>query len=218
MIHVPEKTVVAMRQAYMSGESATFVAAEFGYSRDVVRRLKRDGDWDLGRMVGSQIRFAITADMRFLRKVRPGGGCLEWVGAKDPTGYGRFKDSGKAHMAHRWSYERWCGPIPDGLVIDHLCRNRACVYVGHLEVVTYGENTKRGECPWAVRMRNEDTGLCINGHAIAEVGLNRKGNCMECARVSSRKKYRSMMADPARSERQREMKRARRARARGIPK
>jgi len=59
-------------------------------------------------------------------------------------GYGEVKIGGTQVRAHRAYYERFVGPIPDGLQLDHLCRNRACVRPSHLEVVTGFENAIRG--------------------------------------------------------------------------
>lgn len=67
-------------------------------------------------------------------------GCWIWQRGMYQGGYGHFRDN----YAHRASYEMHVGPIPDGLVIDHLCRVRACVNPSHMEPVTSGENTKRG--------------------------------------------------------------------------
>lgn len=84
------------------------------------------------------------------------GPCWNWTGNKTgPEGYGRFYPGGKTGvLAHRFAYQLLTGTIPEGLVIDHLCRNRACVNPSHLEPVTHRVNTLRGEAPaaqWAKR-------------------------------------------------------------------
>lgn len=72
-------------------------------------------------------------------------GCFNWLAYKNPRGgYGRFKVGGKLHVAHRVAYQLSVGPIPDGLTLDHLCRNTACVNPLHLEPVSVGENIRRG--------------------------------------------------------------------------
>lgn len=84
------------------------------------------------------------------RVQRPeGDGCWEWTGSKQRQGYGRLgrTEGGKYTelMAHRIAFELYVGPIPEGLVIDHLCRNRGCVNPDHLEPVTNEVNIERGE-------------------------------------------------------------------------
>lgn len=71
-------------------------------------------------------------------------GCWIWVGRLNRNGYGRICLGGREPMAHRVSYELHVGPIPDGLVLDHLCRVRCCVNPFHLEPVTVQVNTLRG--------------------------------------------------------------------------
>jgi hypothetical protein len=70
-------------------------------------------------------------------------GCWCWRGVIDRWGYGRITIGGRVGFAHRMSYEAFVGPIPDGLQIDHLCRNRACCNPEHLEPVTGLVNTRR---------------------------------------------------------------------------
>lgn len=83
---------------------------------------------------------------RFEEKVyRQETGCWLWLGTK-ARGYGRFRPGGTQGKvpAHRFAYEHYVGPIPDGFVCDHLCRNRACVNPGHIELVTSRDNVLRG--------------------------------------------------------------------------
>ena len=70
-------------------------------------------------------------------------GCDVWIGALSTKGYGQFWINGRQTQAHRWAYENLRGPIPEGLEIDHLCHNPACVRVDHLEPVTHAENLRR---------------------------------------------------------------------------
>lgn len=76
-------------------------------------------------------------------RIDEGTGCWLWEGSTR-GGYGRVRIEGKMMEAHRASYEKYVGDIPDGLVIDHLCRNRSCINPDHMEPVTNAENIKRG--------------------------------------------------------------------------
>ena len=69
-------------------------------------------------------------------------GCLVWTGNLGSNGYGRISVNGKRVKAHRYAWERVNGPIPDGLLIDHICFNRACVNVEHLRLATRAQNAE----------------------------------------------------------------------------
>lgn len=81
------------------------------------------------------------------------GGCWVWTAYRNDAGYGIFRVGQRNQKAHRVSYELHVGPIPDGLQLDHLCRNRGCVNPAHLEPVTSKVNTERGD-------RHLTSGLC----------------------------------------------------------
>ena len=82
--------------------------------------------------------------------------CWEWVATKQ-GGYGRFL----AKTAHRFAYEYLKGPIPAGLTVDHLCRNRACQNPDHMQLVPILENVRRGFAPNAINARKTH---CHRGH------------------------------------------------------
>lgn len=79
---------------------------------------------------------------RFWPQVQMGEGCWEWTGYKYPNGYGTVRVCGKSRRAHTISYEMVNGPVPEGLILDHICRNRACVRPDHLRPVTSKQNAE----------------------------------------------------------------------------
>lgn len=114
---------------------------------------------------------------RFMTKIRKtDSSCWEWIGGRDRDGYGIFsihvpgKTRHKTVLAHRFAYQTFIGLIPDGLVIDHLCRNPACVNPTHLEPVSNRENLIRGIIArvgsFTVRRPNKTDGKthCKHGH------------------------------------------------------
>lgn len=109
---------------------------------------------------------------RFLRFVHPlPTGCWAWTGAvqekpPSPWNYGIFGyTTGRTCRAHRWAYEYFIGPIPEGLHTDHLCRNPNCVNPTHVEPVTKAVNTLRGNSLATQHARQTH---CVNGHEFTQ--------------------------------------------------
>lgn len=106
-------------------------------------------------------------------------GCWLFSGSWSRDGYGTFWDGKRSGRAHRWAYENYVGPIPDGLQLDHLCRMRCCVNPDHLEPVTSRENVLRGEGRKGGKRRER----CKSGrHLMAEsrVGDGKRARCRPC--------------------------------------
>jgi|SRR5215475_1097000 len=111
---------------------------------------------------GTPLRERIEASI-----VRTESGCWEWTRSLDGNGYPRIMitEGGQRRTrgVHRITYEIYVGPIPAGLVIDHLCRNPKCVNPDHLEAVTQTVNFLRGMHRTAVTIRE---GRCQRGHEM----------------------------------------------------
>lgn len=138
-----------------------------------------------------------TVEERFWAKVQGGDvtSCWIWKAAILHNGYGQFRANGVAMKAHRWAYETLRSEIPAGLVIDHLCRNRACVNPWHLDPVSIKTNVLRGVGHTA---RNATKTHCPQGHAYDEINTYTSPTgwrkCRECTRTLNAQSKRAKRA------------------------
>lgn len=120
----------------------------------------------------------------------PNTGCWLWLGGLTSCGYGAFAPVNKGEKAHRWAWMLYRGPIPEGMVIDHMCRVRSCVNPDHLRVVTPTQNTLENSA--SLQSQNAKKTHCKNNHLLAGdnlyVNKHKDGTearaCRTCKRVS----------------------------------
>ena len=118
--------------------------------------------------------------------------CWLWTGGLNRAGYGRLSVGGRRGgpvLAHRWAYESFVGPIPEGLVLDHLCRTPNCVNPYHLEPVTQQENTRRADLSGNGQHFREKT-HCPQGHSYSGANLyTHRGHrhCRACRSLNTMK-------------------------------
>lgn len=149
-------------------------------------------------VAGETVIITPQQEARFWAKVVKTESCWIWTGAKTPYGHGNLNTGqpGHSRVAHRFGYEFMVGQVPDGLELDHLCRNPPCVRPEHLEPVTHLENVRRGEsgqwqaakthCPKGHEYTPENTDLRKHSRG----GPNRV--CVSCRRINGREAQRRL--------------------------
>ncbi len=147
-------------------------------------------------MAGEQLALPLTGralrdEARFLAKIVHQGECWKWTGARSSNGYGNFAfedvDKRKTVSVHRYSYELFVGAVPEGLQLDHLCRNRLCVRPDHLEPVTGRENTLRGNTLPAANLKKTH---CPEEHPYDTANTYRvrgERQCRQCYAATQRR-------------------------------
>lgn len=135
----------------------------------------------------------------FWQKVDASGDCWEWTAYTSKDGYGKTAinlggGKTKKWSAHRRAWEILVGPIPAGLQLDHLCRNRKCVNPDHLEPVTPSVNVRRGSTIPITRARQRGKTHCPVGHPYDESNTNYQGpsrwrRCLACHAARERARH-----------------------------
>ena len=144
-----------------------------------------------------QLMIDFNTWQRFWKKVKIDKltNCWNWEAYKLPEGYGVFHKGRKFGLvlSHRFSYEMKKQIIPNGLDIDHLCRNKSCVNPDHLETVTRKENLKRAFIGIRMSMRLRERTHCKQGHVLLGKNLyltpDNRRQCKICINERSRKSY-----------------------------
>jgi len=133
---------------------------------------------------------------KFLARVEPEpmSGCWLWTGPTYTNGYGQHS---RNEPAHRYSWRRKHGPIPDGMFVDHKCRMPLCVNVDHLRVVTPRTNSLENSV--SVPARNVKKTNCPRGHIYDRIRVDRRGRlsrgCRECDSITRKEKMQRRNAE-----------------------
>lgn len=147
---------------------------------------------DAGEWAGTIPNVSATFPARLFAKIDASGVCWEWTGALN-KGYGVIGRGARGtglEQAHRAVWTLLVGPIPDGMTLDHLCRNRPCCMPDHLEPVTSVENVRRGYGPGSGHYVERT--VCKNGHPWTPEVYWQKGYrlCKTCISIRSAERYR----------------------------
>lgn len=93
-----------------------------------------------GDPLGGGPRAYSTEEEAFAARTEWQGDCLIWTGSRLSDGYGNLRVLGKVTLAHRYAWAKTRGEVPNGLVIDHMCHNKACCNINHLRAITQQQN------------------------------------------------------------------------------
>ncbi len=113
---------------------------------------------------GHNRRLALDLDRYVIQDCGYRTACHTWIGPVGDGGYGRVQFRNTHMGAHKAAYIKAVGEVPEGFVLDHLCRNRLCIRPDHLEPVTDRTNILRGIGPTAENARKTH---CLNGHPLS---------------------------------------------------
>ena len=145
----------------------------------------------LGRFIESR---AIVLDRVFKKiEISEDSDCLFFTGAINKGGYGIISRNKRARLAHRVLYELSNGKIPDGLVLDHLCRNRNCVNPNHLRVVTLYQNSTENSVSGPAINKVKTHCIRVHKFGIQSPSYQAKGKrrCMECHKETEHVRHQS---------------------------
>jgi hypothetical protein len=134
---------------------------------------------------------------RFHTKIRSEAQCLIWTDSLDRDGYGAFWLQGRNRRAHRVAWFMHYGAIPAGAVINHVCRNRACVNPQHLEALQPGDHALRDSV--SAPALNARKTHCPEGHEYDQTvvwGGKRQRVCSICQRAKQRRQYAKRRSQP----------------------
>lgn len=127
---------------------------------------------------------ALTSRLRAKVGSPTADGCWPWT-ASLRGGYGQVRDGARVRAAHVVVYELLVGPVPPGLVLDHLCRRADCVNPVHLDPVEQYENVRRGAGRTSLNLAKQ---LCERGHLLPPHEPRTKRQCRPCRLLTARER------------------------------
>lgn len=184
-------SVTYRKLGHIKGRPIRYIVGHAATGKKFVNRKRPDGTPEIERFWSK-----VNKDGPIPQHKPELGPCWIWRGCGHAKRYGQFSRTGTREKiyAHRYSYELHFGPIPDGLIIDHLCRNHSCVHPDHLEAVTMLENVRRGLAMTVSGARVRARTYCPSGHPYSQENTYiRPGNghriCRACVREREKRPH-----------------------------